>query len=57
MINYKTLEYINPGADIEGMLRDEAKSHENLMERLVQYLSPFTPEAKPQIGEKGKNIR
>jgi DNA-binding MarR family transcriptional regulator len=57
MINYKTLEYINPGADIEGMLRDEAKSHDNLMERLVQYLSPFTFEAKPQGGKKGKIIR
>jgi len=57
MINYKTLEYINPGADIEGMLRDEAKSHDNLMERLVQYLSPSTPEAKPQGGKKGKTIR
>ena len=57
MINYKTLEYINPGADIEGMLRDEAKSHDNLMERLVQYLSSSTPEAKPQGSEKGKIIR
>jgi DNA-binding MarR family transcriptional regulator len=57
MINYKTLEYINPGVDIEGMFRDEAKSHDNLMERLVQYLSSSTPEAKPQGGEKGKIIR
>jgi len=51
MINYKTLEYLNPGADIEGMLRDETKRHGNLMERLVEYLSPPTPEAKRQIGE------
>ena len=57
MINYKTLEYLNPGADIEGMLRDETKRHGNLMERLVEYLSPSTPEAKRQIGEKGKTIR
>jgi DNA-binding MarR family transcriptional regulator len=56
MINYKTLEYLNPGADIEGMLRDETKSHDTLMERLVQYLSPSTPEAKPQSGKKRKTI-
>ena len=56
-INYKTLEYIDPIADIEGMLRDEAKSHDNLMEQLVQYLSSSTPEAKPQGSEKGKIIR
>jgi len=57
MVNYKTLEYLNPGADIEGMLRDEAKHHGNLMKRLVEYLSPSTPEAKRQIGEKKKNVR
>ncbi|MGB6872803.1 MAG: MarR family transcriptional regulator [Dehalococcoidia bacterium] len=56
MINYKTLEYLNPGADIEGMLRDEAKSHDNLMERLVEYAQLSTPEAKRQGGEKGKTI-
>jgi DNA-binding MarR family transcriptional regulator len=57
MVNYKTLEYLNPGADIEGMLGDEDKSHGNLMERLVQYLSSSTPEAKPQGSEKGKTTR
>jgi len=56
MINYKTLEYLNPGADIERMMRNEAKRHGNLMERLVQYAQPSTPEAKPQIGGKGKTI-
>jgi DNA-binding MarR family transcriptional regulator len=39
-INSKTVEYLNPGADIEGMVRDEAKQHESLMERLVQYCCP-----------------
>jgi len=56
-INYKTLEYINPGADIEEMLRGEAKRHDNLMERLVHYLSPSALEAKPQGGKKGKTTR
>jgi len=57
MINYKTLGYLNPGADIEGMLRDEAKHHGNLMERLVEYNMPSIPGAKRQGGEKGKSIR
>jgi len=57
MINYKTLEYLNPGADIERMMRNETKRHDNLMERLVQYLSPSTPKAKHQIGEKRKIIQ
>jgi len=57
MINYKTLGYLNPGADIEGMLRDEAKHHGNLMKRLVQYNMPSTPGAKRQGGEKGKTTR
>ncbi len=54
VISYETLEYLNPGADIEGMLRDETKSHDNLMERLVQYLSLSTPEAKRQGGNNRK---
>jgi DNA-binding MarR family transcriptional regulator len=57
MINYKTLEYLNPGADIERMLKDEAKSHDNLMERLVEYLGPSVPGAKHQGGKKVKSIR
>lgn len=56
MINYKSLEYLNPRADIKGMLRDEDKNHDSLMERLVEYLSPLTLEAKRQGGEKGKTI-
>ena len=56
MINYKTLEYINPGADIEGIIRDEAKRHDNLMKRLVEYVQPSIPEAKRRGGGKGKTI-
>jgi DNA-binding MarR family transcriptional regulator len=57
MINYKTLEYLNPGEDIEGILGDEDKSHDNLMERLDHYLSLPTPEVKRRGGGKGKTIR
>jgi len=56
MVNYKSLEYLNPGGDIEEMLRDESGRHENLMERLAQYTSPSTPEAKHQGGKKKKAI-
>jgi DNA-binding MarR family transcriptional regulator len=43
MINYKTFGYLNPGVDIEGTVRDEAKHHDNLMKRLVEYLpAPHT---------------
>lgn len=57
MTNYKTLEYLNPGTDIERMFKDEAKSHNNLMERLVEYLGPSVPGAKPQGGKKEKSTR
>ncbi|MFW6117950.1 MAG: MarR family winged helix-turn-helix transcriptional regulator [Chloroflexota bacterium] len=57
MINHKTLEYLNPGADIEGMLRDEAKHHGNLWKRLVEYLGPSVPGAKAEGSEKGKSTR
>jgi DNA-binding MarR family transcriptional regulator len=57
MINYKTLEYLNPGTDIQRMLKDEAKSHDNLMERLVEYLGPSVPGAKPQGDKKRKTSR
>jgi len=38
------------------MARNDDKSHTNLMERLIQYALPSTPEAKCQGGEKGKTI-
>ena len=52
MIDSKTLEYLNPGADMEGMLRNESERHDNLRERLLEYISPSTPEAKRQGGER-----
>jgi DNA-binding MarR family transcriptional regulator len=55
-IRYETLNYLNPGEDIEEMIRNEAKQHANLMERLVLYTLPSTPQAKRQGSEKGKTI-
>ena len=56
MVKYKTLEYLNPGGDIEKMMRNEITSQANLMERLAQYTSPSPPEAKRQGGKKKKAI-
>jgi DNA-binding MarR family transcriptional regulator len=36
MINYKLLEYLNPGADIEGMLKNDSERHDNLMKRWLK---------------------
>ena len=55
-LKYKTLSYLNPGRDIEGMVRNEAAQHVNLIERMNQYISSPSLEAKRQGGEKGKTI-
>jgi len=56
-LKYRAFEYLNPGVDIEEMRRNEITGQANLVERLVQYTSPSTPEAKRQGDEKGKTIR
>jgi len=56
MVKYKALEYLNPGVDIEEMQRNEVTSQANLVERLVQYISPSTPEAKSQSNKKKKTV-
>ena len=55
-LKYETLRYLNPGRDIEGMVRNETAQHANLMERLREYTSTSAPEAKRQGGEKEKAI-
>jgi MarR family 2-MHQ and catechol resistance regulon transcriptional repressor len=56
VVKHKALEYLNPGEDIEEMQRSEVTSQANLVERLVQYISPSTPKAKHRGGGKGKTI-
>jgi len=56
MVKYKALEYLNPGADIEEMQGSEVTSQANLVERLVQYISPSTPDAKRRSSKKKKAI-
>jgi len=55
-LQYAASECLNPGRDIEEIRRNEAKSHDNLMKRLVQYTSLSTPEAKRQSSKKRKTI-
>jgi hypothetical protein len=55
-LQYEAATYLNPRADIEEIRRNDAKSHDNLMERLVQYISLSTPDAKRRRAEKRKTI-
>jgi len=36
IINYKLLEYLNPGADIEAFLKDDSESHDRLIKLVKQ---------------------
>ena len=46
MINYKLLEYLNPGADVEGMLKSDAKQYDYLMKQWHKQPWLATPKAK-----------
>ncbi len=56
-LRYEILKYLNPGMNVEELARNEDEQHANLMERLIQYALPSTPEAKRQGGKKGKTKR
>jgi DNA-binding MarR family transcriptional regulator len=56
MLRYETLNYLNPGEDIEEMVRNDDKSHVNLRGRLVQRGLTSTPQAKRQGGKKRKTV-
>ena len=51
-LRYEILKYLNPGANVEEMARNDDESHANLMERLIQYALPSTPKVKRQGGKK-----
>jgi DNA-binding MarR family transcriptional regulator len=38
IINYKLLEYLNPGADIEGILKNDSETHDRLIKLVKQML-------------------
>jgi DNA-binding MarR family transcriptional regulator len=46
MINYKLLEYLLPGADVEGMLKSDSKQQEYLMKQWHKQPWLATPGAK-----------
>jgi DNA-binding MarR family transcriptional regulator len=56
MINYKLLEYLNPGADVEGMLKNDSKQQDYLMKQWRKQAWLAIPEAKRRGAEKGKTI-
>ena len=45
-INYKLLEYLNPGADVEGMLKTDAKQHSKRLKQWRKQPWLATREAK-----------
>ena len=55
-VQYQAHKYLKPEEDIEKLRRTEAERHSKLMEQLIKYNMPSTPEAKPQGGEKEKAI-
>jgi DNA-binding MarR family transcriptional regulator len=51
-LEYAASAYLNPGADIEAITGNEAKSRDKLMERLIQYHPLSAPEAKRRLEKK-----
>ena len=51
-LRYEILKYLNPRVNVGEMVRNEDEQHANLMERLIQYALPSTPEVKRQGGKK-----
>jgi DNA-binding MarR family transcriptional regulator len=57
VINHKALEYVNPGKDIEKIIKEQHIRHAELMKRLPSYAWLTTPQAKRQGGKKRKAAR
>jgi DNA-binding MarR family transcriptional regulator len=47
-LRHEIFRYLNPGANLDKMARNDDENHANLMERLVQYALPSTPKVKLQ---------
>ncbi|HEY4711842.1 MAG TPA: MarR family transcriptional regulator [Dehalococcoidia bacterium] len=54
MVKYQALAYLDPGVDRKELKRKDITNQPDLMERLVQYALPSTPQAKRQGGKKKK---
>jgi hypothetical protein len=46
MINYKLLEYLNPGADVEGMLKSDFRQRDYAMKQWRKQVRLAAPEVK-----------
>jgi DNA-binding MarR family transcriptional regulator len=53
-VRFKALEYLNPGMDIVKITKNSVTNRPDLMKRVTQYISPSTPQAKRQGGERKK---
>ena len=53
-INYKLLEYLNPGADIEGMLKRDSKQRDRALKQWRKHVQLATREVKRSSSRKGK---
>jgi DNA-binding MarR family transcriptional regulator len=51
-VRYETLNYLNPGQDIEEMVADDDKSHIKMAERLFHDVMLSAPQGKRQVGKK-----
>jgi DNA-binding MarR family transcriptional regulator len=56
MINRKLLEYLDPGADIDGMLKDDSKQQEYLMKQWRRQPWLAAVRAKRRGSRKGKTV-
>jgi DNA-binding MarR family transcriptional regulator len=56
-VRFKALEYLNPGMDIVKITKNSVTNRPDLMKRVTQYISPSTPQAKRQGGERKKATR
>jgi len=55
MINYELLEYLNPGADVEGMLKNDLERQDNFMKQWLKQTRLAVSEAKRSSRGKRKS--
>jgi len=56
MINHRLLEYLNPGADVDGMLKDDSKQQDYLMKQWRKQPWLVAPRAKRRGSRNRKTI-
>jgi DNA-binding MarR family transcriptional regulator len=56
-LRHETLNYLNPGEDIEAMVVKDDEGHRDMVGRLFHDALLSAPQAKRQSGKKGKTIK